>query len=396
MLDLGLSAADQRAFEKALADPYSVRVDVGVLTLDGDELSRISPDILDGQVDVDADADVTRSLTLTILDPGHALQLDSDSPADGAIYADRMVRVTYSVLVPSLDERVDVDVFTGPIVDIERDGDTIALTAHGKEELALGWIWRPLTVKKGGRKTDAIRTIMSTRAGEYDFDIPDLTTRLPKPVVLGRAAAAWPKAKSIASSMNRQLYYNGSGVCRVRVRPRRPVFTFLADVEGANMRSRAKIAHDFTQVKNAVWFKGGKPKGQKKPIEAFVAAPKGHPLSPHRLGRTNDDGTHVARYLVHEATNDHVRSKAEATRRANALLGDMLTETLDVSFTAVPIPHLDPLDVVRVSTRDFSANVRVRKFSLPLAGGEMTFGYIDRVSRPHAGRIRRRFRGRAA
>ena len=391
MIDLGLSAADYRAFCLALADKNSVRIDVAVMTLDEDELSRITPHIIDGQVDVDADGDeTTRSLTLTVLDPNHALHLDSDNPDDGALYADRMLQVVYSVLVPGLSERVDVPVFTGWIVDLERDGDQITITGQGKESLAAGWIWRPITIKKGARKSDAIRTILSERSGERNFDIPDVTVRLPKSLSLGRAAAAWPRCRKIAQSMNRQLYYNGAGTCRLRIRPRRPVFTFRSDdPTRSNTTSRIKVTHDFSAVKNAVWFRGGKPKGQKKPVEFFAVAPKGHPLSPLRLGRTNADGQKIGRYLVMEQSNEHVRSKAEAKRRANALLDDVLLEVVGVSFTSVPIPHLDPSDVVRVSARDFSANVRIRQFSLPLAGGDMTVGYIDRVSRPNKRAIRR-------
>ena len=389
MIDLGLAAADYKAFVLALADPHSVRIDVAVLTLDEDELSRITPHILGGQVDVDADGDeTTRSLTLTVDDPNHALHLDSDNPDDGALYADRMIRVVYSVNA-GLSERVDVPVFTGSIQDLERDGDQITITAQGKDSLGSGWIWRPITIKKGARKSDAIRTILSERTGEKNFDIPDVTVRLPKALSLGRAASAWPRCRKIAQSMNRQLYYDGAGVCRLRLRPRRPVFTFKADDAAANVTSRIKVTHDFSKVKNAVWFRGGKPKGQKKPVEFFAVAPKGHPLSPFRLGRTNSDGDKVGRYLVHEASNEHVRSKAEAKRRANALLDDVLLEVVGTSFTAVPIPHLDPQDVVRVTARDFSANVRIRQFSLPLAGGDMTVGYIDRVSRPNRHAIRR-------
>lgn len=387
-----LVGADYRAYLDALADPHSIRIDVAVLTLDGDEISRISPLVIDGQVDVDADADVTRTLTVTFADPSHSLQIDSDSPDDGALYADRMLRVIYSVLVPALSDRVDVDVFTGPIVAIERDGPTVQVTGHGKEELALGWIWRPLTIKKGARKTDAIRTILSTRAGETRFDVPDLAPRIPKAVALGRAAQAWPRCRAIARSMNRQLFYDGAGVCHLRIRPRRPVAVFRSgDPRRANVLSPVTWSHDFTQVMNTVWFKGGKPKGQKKAVEYAAVAPKGHPLSPIRLGRTNGDGDLIPRYLVHEASNDHVRSKAEAKRRAQALLDDLLLEVLDVQFTAIPFPHLDPLDVVRVETDDFAANVRVRKFSLPLGlsqGQGMTVGYIDRVSRPNRHRIR--------
>jgi hypothetical protein len=384
----GLASADYPAFVQALSDPHSIRVDVAILTLNEDELSRLTPVILDGQVNVDADAPVTRSLTCTFLDPSHSLQLDSDSPDDGAIYADRMVRVTYSVLVPGLDDRVDVDVFTGPIVKFTRTGDQVELEAQGKESLAMGWIWRPLTIKRGARKVDAIRSILENRAGERHFDLPEIATRTPNPISLGRAASAWPRARKIGQSMNRQLYYDGSGVCRLRVRPRRPVFTFIGgDPRKSNILTPVVVDHDFTVIRNAIWFKAGKPKGQKKAIEVLVAAPKGHPLSPARLGRTNSDGKLSPRYLVEERTNEHIRSTVEARTRANALLDDLLLEVLGVTFSAVPVPHLDPLDVIRVKTDDFSANVRLRQFSLPLAAaGQMTVGYIERVSRPHRGR----------
>jgi len=389
VIDLGLTPADYKSFVQALADPHAIRLDVAVLTLDEDEISRISPDILTWQVDVDADADVDRALTITVLDPNHSLHLDSDSPDDGALYADRMFQLIYSVLVPGLSERVDVEVFTGPIVDLERDGSQLNLTAHGKEELGMGWIWRPITIKKGARKSDAIRTILAERTGEQNFDIPDVTVKLPKGLSLGRAAAAWPRSRKLAQSMNRQLYYNGAGTCRLRIRPRRPLFTFRADSPArSNITSSVTVTHDFTEVKNAVWFRGGKPNGQKKPVEFFAVAPKGHPLSPQRLGRTDADGRKVGRYLVAEHSNEHVRSKAEAKRRANALLDDLLLEVVGVSFTAVPVPHLDPLDVVRVETRDFSANVRLRQFSIGSEG--MTVGYIERVSRPNRRAIRRR------
>jgi hypothetical protein len=385
----GLSAANYPAFVKALADPHSIRIDVAILTLNEDELSRLSPVILDGQVNVDADAPVTRSLTCTFLDPSHSLQLDSDSPDDGAVYADRMVRVTYSVYVPPLGDRVDVDVFTGPIVKFKRSGDQVELEAQGKEALALGWIWRPLTIKKGARKVDAIRTILEDRAGERRFDLPEIATAIPNPISLGRAASAWPRCQKIAHSMNRQLFYDGSGICRLRVRPRRPLFTFRAGhpTRPNTILTPVEVDHDFTVIRNAIWFKGGKPKGQKKAIEVFVAAPKGHPLSPIRLGRTNRDGKLSPRYLVEERTNEHIRSRVEARTRANALLDDLLLEVLGVTFSSVPVPHLDPLDVIRVQTDDFAANVRLRQFSLPLAAsGQMTVGYIERVSKPHRGR----------
>jgi hypothetical protein len=386
--DLGLTDAEYAAYCRALAIPGTATVEVALLTSDEDELNRLSPTLLPGwQIDVDADADVTHILSCTLNDPTHSLQLDSDTPSDGALYADRIVQLTYSVLVAELDMRVEVDAFTGPIVDLERDGGQISLVCHGKEEYGLGGCWQPLTIKAGARKTSAIRTIMVERTGEKNLDIPDLPARLPNTLSLGRAAAPFPRAKKIGQSLNRQLFYNGAGVCRLRIRPRRPVFTFAANrAVGSNITSPVKVAHDFTRIRNAIWFKGGKPKGQKKPVEYLAVAPKNHPLSPLRLGRTNAAGRRVGRYLVHEVTNEHVRSKAEAKRRALALLDDLLMEVLDVGFTSVLVPHLDPLDVVRVATDDFSANVRLRKFSMTDEG--MTIGYHAVSARPNRRRIR--------
>src|SRR5690606_33235533 len=99
MLTLGLTSNERRAFEEALRSSHTRKIEVEVLNLDGKRLSTISSQLLDGQVNVDLDADVSRSLTLSFLDPAHALNFDTDSPDDGAVYADRMLRVRYGVHV---------------------------------------------------------------------------------------------------------------------------------------------------------------------------------------------------------------------------------------------------------------------------------------------------------
>lgn len=379
MIPLGLTAAELATFHRTLAGPHSFTVSCALLTLSGDHVATIGTRLLSGQVDVDVSQDVTRSCTATFLDPSHSLQLDSDSPDDGALDAARMLRIRYSVRVPDLGRRVSVPVFTGPIVDVERDGDTVTVQALGKEDLALNTVWRPITLKKGLQTDDAIKTLLSTRCGESDFDFPAATTkRLAKSVSLGRLALPWAYARRFASSINRQVYYDGHGTCRLRRLPGTPVFTFLSGrPTGSNITSPVKVHHDFTQLENAVWVRGGKPKGKKVPVSVFVTAPAGHVRSPARLGRNG-----VPRYIVREVQNDHVRSRTAATTLARQTLDDLLVEDADVTFTSYPIPHLDPMDLVRVTTDDFSSNVRLRRFSLPLtADGQMTVGYLQRVPR---------------
>ena len=85
MQSLALTAEERRAFEEALRSTYVRRITVSVTDLDGNVLSALTPVLLDGQVVVDADAEVTRSATLSFLDPSHSLSFDTDSPDDGAL-----------------------------------------------------------------------------------------------------------------------------------------------------------------------------------------------------------------------------------------------------------------------------------------------------------------------
>lgn len=388
MLPLGLTGAEQRALHRTLADSHSVRVDVAVTDLNGDVLSRLDPDAISGQVNVDADAPVTRSLTMSILDPSHSLALDSDSPADGALYLDRMLHVVYSVKVPTLGW-VDVPVFTGPVTKVDRAGELVNVECQGKEALALGAFWYPMTLKKGHDKVGAIRTILRDRAGENRFDFPDLAARLHRTASFGRQSVPWTEARRIARSMNRQLFYDGRGVCRLRAYPGHG-FTFRSG-DGGLIVGAPQVAYSTERVRNAVWVKGGKPKGVATDDDPNTPAPKSvpdvqfrdvaspsHPLSPVRLGRNG-----VSRFLLEVIENPRIRSRAEAKRVARRRLNDLLMEAVDVTFESLPVPHLEPMDIIRVTTREATVQVRLRSYSLPLVVGEnMSVGFHKLVSVP--------------
>lgn len=374
MQTMGLSAAELLAYHRALHDPaHTFRVSVSVLDLAGQTLTSISPTVLDGQVIVDIDADVTRTLTLTFLDPKHQLNFDSDSPDDGALYADRLVRVHYSVRVPELDRHVSAVVFTGPATKLDRAGGEVSIEAAGMEKLALANTWRPLTIKKGAKKVDAIRTILRDRAGETRFALPEIPTRMPTTLSLDRLSQPWLPARRLANSLDRQLFYPGTGVCTMRRWPARPLFTF-ATGDGGNVVGAPSISHVMDDFANVVEVIGAKPKGKKEHVRFVATAPATHPLSPQRLGR---NGT--PRFIVKRVEDDHIRSTAEARRRATRLLDDSLRETVEVTFDAMPMPHLDPGDLCQLRTRDAHATFRLRKFSIPL-GTEgdpvMPVGYL--------------------
>ncbi|WP_036959390.1 hypothetical protein [Promicromonospora kroppenstedtii] len=355
-------------------------------------MSSVSHTLLDGQVNVDADAEVTRSAPLTFLDPSHSLNFDTDSPDDGAIYADRMIRVRYGVHVEELDRYVFATVFTGPVTGLSREGVTVTVEAQGKEALALGAVWTPITLRKGMTVVGAIRVLMSSRAGETRFSIPDFRNSygkrltLPKARSLDRFAQVWSAARSLSRSIDKQLFYNGAGILVMRNHSRAVKYVFKPGT-GGSIVSEVAINYQMADVKNTISVKGQPPNGKMGAVSATVVAPRSHPLSPFRMGREG-----APRYLVERVENASIRSHAAAKEYAERLLESRIREAVEVSFDALPVPHLDPDDMVSVQTPDFTLKFRLRKFAIPLAPNgapPMPVGYLKRLT-PSKKTIRRR------
>lgn len=348
-----------------------VRTRLTMLDLDGSEVADLSSRMLEGQVNIDTTAEAVRQLSATFLDPDHSLALDSDAPTDGALYADRMLRAEYGFHVPALGKWVYVPVFTGPLATMARDGGEVQVSCLGKEHLAGGQAWRPMTLKKGMNVGSAIRAILRERAGETEFAFPTVKNRLPEHYSLGRMSSPWGAASQLARSIGRQLYYDGKGVCRLRRPPTGSVFTFDGDV----VLSPPQVTYDLSTVRNTVWVKGHKAEG-KPQITGTATAGRSHPLSPWRLGRNGEP-----RYLVEQVERSNVRSRKEARQLAQRTLRGLLLEGVSVSFDSLPIAHLDPLDTVRIATDEVSLKFVLRQASLPLThDGSMSVGALRRVA----------------
>jgi hypothetical protein len=372
VIPLGLSSASLRALNATLTAHHEIRVRASVLTLSGTTTADVSSMLVDGQVNVDASADVTRTASLSLLDPSRSLSIDSNSPADAALFMDRMIRLTYEVAVAG--QWVAIPVFTGPITKLSRSGAVLSVEASGKEILARSAAWRPLNLRKGTPKTTAIRLILSERAGETTFSIPTLTSRLPTALSLASTDIPWVVARRIANSLGRQLYYDGEGVCRLRTVPGVPVFTFT----GAALVGPIQLSYS-PATANAVQVIGATPKGSKVPVSYSAVAAASHPLSPWALGRNG-----VPRYLPNVIQDSNIRSTAEAKVVATNTLAQSLLEAVDASFDSVPIPHLDPSDVVAAYTDEGHVTFRLGSFSLPLGvGSPMSVGYHRNVSPKH-------------
>lgn len=386
MQRMGLRADELAAYHRALADSHTIAIKIGVLNLEGKTLNSITARHVSGQVMVDVDQDVSRALQIELYDPRHALHFDSRNPSDGALFADRLIRVYYTVHVRELGKRVTAVPFTGPVNHFERHGDTVSIEAQGMEALALRPAYRPRTVKKGTPKVEAIQTFMEDRAGETRFAFPELAATLPKAAVLGRHGITWKRSRKIAHSMNRQLYYPGTGICTLRRWPRQPCFTF-AEGDGGSLLSDLGVSYtlgdDFANVIEVI---GGKPRGPKE-RPRFAAMPDpDHPLSPQNLGRHDVNG-----YVVETIHRDDLRSRAECRRVAERILEDRIRETIEVSADVLPMPHFDEGDLVTYTASDGAVTARLRRWVLPLhteGDPPMSVGY-DRNTMIRKHRIRR-------
>jgi hypothetical protein len=369
----GLSAAQWRAVTATLASSHRLRVRAQLLDLDGKHLASLTPQLLDGQVDLDVSAEVVRRATVVIDDRRRALPFDSDSPSGSAFWFDRMIRIAYDVLTEGHGWLTLVP-FTGPVVGLSRDGRQVTVTCDGMERLAMGNTWTVLALDKGMRKTDAIKRIMRELTGESRFDIPDLPATLPRPVTLTPDDVPWVQARRIASSMDRQLFYTGGGVLTLRRHPEHVAFEFTGR---RHVLSSPQVSapSDFA---NAARVIGHDPKGPKRQLVAQAVA--SGPLSPSRLGRNG-----VPRYLMAGGSTvqaDNAKTSADVHAQASRELLDALRQPVQVSFDALPGPgaFLDPGDKCRVSVDEGALTFRLTQASMPLNtlnGQGMSVGYND-------------------
>lgn len=387
MISLGLTAAQQREFHAVLAGSYSVDIVVRVMDLNRRYLADISERLYDGQVNVDGDADITRTATLSLRDPDHALLWDTNSPSDGSLFVDRLVSILYVITAPYPARLTySVPIFAGPVTKASRTADVVNVEASGMEHLVLPptVAWFTKTYNKGVKKSTLVRTIMSELGTETKFQIPDWPETTAAPVTLVHNSNIWAVAKSVVGSRaTNHLFYDGRGVCVLRKTPYTSTFAFRSG-DGGTIITEPQVNYDMADVRNTVRVVGAVPTGKKTPVSATVTAPRSHPLSTFSLGRNGRQ-----RVILEEVEDDHLKTAAQCKELAQSRVDWLLQQSVDVTFDARVVPHLEPEDVYTIHTPDFSFTARVKRLTIPLKSGPMSVGYNVKRS-TNAARIRKR------
>lgn len=370
MIDLGLTPAKRKQLLRLLHTPHIIRMAVLVQTLQEQYTVDLSPYLMAGQINIRSKEQVTRSADLTIFDPFRRIQLDPNDPSKISIGMADLVKIVYVVTDPVTKESFNIPVFCGPVDDVQRDATTLKITCVGKESLAIGNSYVGKIYKKGTKKTDVIKHILRNVIGENRYQVPDLKAKLPADWRLSQGDIPWDQAKRLASSLGYQLFYDGRGVCRMRVPGGKAVHTF----DNYWVSDSPDIDWSTDGVINTVIVKGGKPKKAKKNVSYTAIAAASHALSPQRLGRNG-----IPRHLYTVIENSGLLSVAECKTLAVQTLNRGLVLGFQAQWDGLPMPLLEEGDMVHISAHGLNATVALNDFSIPLVIGTASYGYNRNV-----------------
>lgn len=363
-----LSPVEVGQLLRLLRSSHWVATTIDVLDLDHKFQGSLSSSFLSGSVNVDATAEVTRSMSAEFFESRMNVPIVPRSPSMGAAYQKRMLQATYHVW--DRNHRFSFPVFTGPIDKVDRDGEILKIECQGKEILSSGAIWSSKDYPSGWNKSSLIQDILTTMSGEAFYDIEPTDQITAEKTVLDREnSTVWSTVKSLAESMGKTAFYNGSGRLQIRSLPGSPALT----VDPTYALGDPQDSYSSESTANAVEVTGATPRGSKKPLVAKVFAPDEHPLSAKNLGRNG-----VPRFLPIIEQNQDLKTQAAVENRADSLLREALLQSIDVAIPLIPIPGIDERDLIRFEFPDFSADVRVKQYTFPLLVGEvMSFGYLQ-------------------
>lgn len=388
MLAVGLTAAEQALYHADLASTHEVRMVITITnTIQNPVSSNIAHMLIDGQIDGEIvtldrmsqpfkdfdDPCILHTLSMTLLDPGYTLGFESGSPADGALYLDRMVSVLRSDYCPSLGRWVDCEMFVGPVTELTRDDDLVTVTAQGKEASAGGQSSSVLTFG-AGLITDIVKSLL-IKTGEVASRIgfPSLSDRTAKKISLLRDSRPWSKAYHLADGMGQLLFYNARGNARMSS-SNVPVFRF----DGTNICQFPSRTNGTQDLRNRVRVIVGSGSGEKPKFDVMVELPASHPNSAKNLGRNG-----VPKYLTETIFDDKIQTEAAARKRADKELRNRQVTAAGTRFMAFCVPGLELGDFVDVVLEGKAAKERVTSFAKPLKGTElMSVGQSKLISNP--------------
>lgn len=299
-----------------------------------------------GGVTEDATAEVRRRCSVTCVDatgeltPKGAEDLLTPygtelRPYRGVRYADGTVEVM--PLGVFRISQVDVDDSVGGSPDIRIEGfDRSRKVARDK-------FTAPYTVAKDTNIIDAIKAIIARTYPDAEYDSISTTMKTTAPIIYEEQSNPWEAVNSLAVSLGCIVYFDAMG--RVVIAPpvdmdANPAPTFsYNEGKGCTMLN---LSSKFTDEPgfNGIVLTGESVGDEKPPVRAVVWDDE--PTSPtYHLGPYGENPEFI--------TDPVVKTEAEATSAAKALLQKRIGRSDQLSITAWPNPAQTAGDVVEVT-----------------------------------------------
>jgi hypothetical protein len=372
MIDLGLTSGQKVDYRNALVNSHQMRTTVRLLEMDHTVVQIFNTgnlSVLDGAVTFDESEHVSRALSLDVFDPGKLATANIAIPTADTLWANRMIQVKIGTYVPEMAAWVDCPIFTGPITKVDPDGYIVHIEAHGKERLLQppNRYWRTHSFPRKHLIVNVMRRILNNMGeGDAHIDLPAATRIFQHHFNMLGVWSPWPVLKELAEELDRQIYYDGAGMLRVRAIPQATAYTFEY---GKELLTVPQLPFDFIPIRNIVQVRGKRPESGRRPIAQSTAT--GTNIAPTFLGR---NGT--GRFIVHIAETDHIDKKSDAKSKADDLLAAEGIESADLEFESMVVPWLEEQDQVTILTDIQSFTFRMRKWSIPLTvHGTMSIGF---------------------
>jgi hypothetical protein len=358
-----------------------------VFLLDNNQnvIANITDRLIDGQLDIDADADIGRKVMCTVHDPDYQLGLDHANVNNGALFADRMIAVVYQVLAPDQSYWFGIPIFMGPVSKVNRIGNFLALEGSGKEYFFYSSSWWKRTYQKGWMRHDVIRRLLLDGGERLEnYWVPDSPHKVGKDIAISFDQPMWPVIEEQAYAMGRPAFYDARGDCIIRPNSSVSSYTFR------KFCSEPEISYNVETTINSVLVIGAVPKGKKAPLTRRFVAPNTHALNPYKIGRIGWDGNVKPRYFSRVINDAGLTSMAQIIAVGNKALTDGLMQGIEASFTAPVIPDLEEMDVYTMIHEGVATTSRFRKCTIPFTGAPIaTYGFLRKIA-PNKIVIRRR------
>lgn len=359
---------------------HRVYIEVLILNINNNLISDASSRLISGHVDVDANANVSRSGKVQLWDPFNDLGLG----LGGSSQFDRIIKINYWVQNMTGGQQWRTAVATCIVTQINRDGSIVNLEFKGKEVLADHGLHTPHTWPAGWPKGTVITNGMTIFTGEtmfWDYSAGAAWNMLgASGWSIDSGDNLWAKFRELATSMGCRLFYNGEGILVIRPLQVAPIFT----MDQPWMTSEPSMDYDFDNLINMVRVEGAMlptwDGGEAQLVYEALPDPN-HPFSCWSLARNG-----YPRIIPKIISDSSINDFALAADIAWNELSIALLQTNNVTLTGKVMPWFEENDVLTIMHPKLYTNTFLTKWTIPLVGdGEMSMNFMSNTSFAYTG-----------